>query len=1168
MSLGRLKCSTCGSSLHELPLLSFDASATPPHHDLLTANDQPRQQDVQTIENCVQDHESKASELDKLLKDIKQACQLVDSRRQAHIKLAEAYKGTLSAIRKFPAELLEEIFLLCVRSCPDAISPRGPPWVLGKVCRRWRSIVIYLKRLSTSLRLSRTFPLRFELFLRSIAKPVCPVLDVISPHMNHCQSLKITTTADNLPLLDQAFRGTSCSMRSLAISLLGTSDTFSDYQSLSTFQRSLNIRDLRFHGPGFSRSHLTSSPFMHSWLRIPWGNLTSFVGGHLQVQFLGSLNAAVLGYAVDTPSSWSYSRVHYIFFCKILLLALHPKVYRGALNDMVPLLASLAKAPLTNLILDFDWETSLDVIHLDFLIGQPLGELPFLPHLQHITMSYPDSEPQPSSRSFNRLIECRLHLSRTLGTKPLETVTLRCADLRTARAIFNDLEGWQDNSLRHGQVPYTKISDWLRVFRKTLGRQPTLLENKRETRLHEVFLEIEQCDYLNISPMFIHRSTICDYLRHITELPDTSFGKEEQYQLRQRASIIIKRWKDVLREYLGHPGWSMRKQDDPSGFSGSRRRESVKVFADGCLPIFGCNLAEPYNSLQLPYTESTLINHRGYCNVSWPSQVPHLRFPTELLEEIFLLCVRSCSNAMSSRGPPWVLGKLWSVIPLLSSSTGTTSDDSGYLKRLSTSLRLSRTFPLHFELSLISNTELARPVFNVIYPYMNHWVEHLPLLDQAFRGTTCSIRSLAISLRDTSTFSDYQSLSTFQLSPNIRDLRFSAPSLSWFYLTDSPSMHSWLKIPWSNLTSFVGDHLQVQYVTDLLHHAPSLVECSFTGLTDSGMSNFMTVDHGSLCLLDLSIRANILSSGFLDYLTLPFLATLSIPLASGCTVGSMTSFFARSSCSLSTLKLTGVALNGVVPLMASLEKAPLTNLILEFVRETSIDAIHLDFLIGQPSGEKLPFLPHLQHITIAYPGPDSEPQPGSRSFTSLDQLIESRLYLSRTLGTKPLETVTLRCTDFWTARAIFDEVDGWPDNSPRHGQVTYLKISDWLRVFKNTLERQSALLENKGETSLHEVILEIEQCDYLNISPMFIHRFTICDHLRRITELPDTSFEREDRYQLRQRASIILKCWKDVLREYLGRPGWSMRKQDAPLGIKYALFYSTAGRDYHTFPPF
>jgi hypothetical protein len=83
-------------------------------------------------------------------------------------------------------------------------------------------------------------------------------------------------------------------------------------------------------------------------------------------------------------------------------------------------------------------------------------------------------------------------------------------------------------------------------------------------------------------------------------------------------------------------------------------------------------------------------------------------------------------------------------------------------------------------------------------------------------------------------------------------------------------------------------------------------------------------------------------------------------------------------------------------------------------------------------------------------------------------------------------------------------------------------------------------------------------------------RSTICGYLRRITELLDTRFKKGNRYQLRQRASIILKdSRKDVLREYLGRPGWSMRKQlNDPLDFNYALVYATAGHDYHTFPPY
>ena len=574
-----LKCNTCGTSLCErLPLLSFDASVLP-HHDLLTSNDQPRQQDIQTIENCIQDHEFRASEIEKLLKDIKQAYQFVDSRRKAHTKLAKAYKGTLSAIRKFPAELLEEIFLLCVRSCSDAMSPLEPPWVFGKVCRRWRSVVLsapqlwsvipplniwtgtgigmssnndYLKLLSTSLRLSRTFPLCFELSLQgSNPESVCPVLNVISPHMNHCQSLKIFTTAGYLPLLDQTFRGTSCGMRSLTIGLQGTSDAFADYQSLSTFQLSPNIRDLRFSGPWLSQSHLAGSPLMHSWLRIPWSNLTSFVGDNLQVQYVTDLlhhapslvecsftsliafgtshftavdHSSLYSFGVSGSSTgdgvlssgfWDHLTLPSLATLSIPLTSgvtvgsitsffvrsscsLSTLKFTGvALNDMTPLLASLTKAPLTNLILEFDWETSIDAVHLDFLIGQPLGgRLPFLPHLQHISTVYPyhlDSESQPSSRSFtslNRLIESRLHMARTLGAKPLETVTLRCADLQAARGIFNELEGWSDNSPQHGQVTYTKISDWFQALQNTLEcTQSTLPKNK----VNSIFIYLIAC---------------------------------------------------------------------------------------------------------------------------------------------------------------------------------------------------------------------------------------------------------------------------------------------------------------------------------------------------------------------------------------------------------------------------------------------------------------------------------------------------------------------------------------------------------------------------------------------------------------------------------------------------------------------------------------------------
>ena len=139
-------------------------------------------------------------------------------------------------------------------------------------------------------------------------------------------------------------------------------------------------------------------------------------------------------------------------------------------------------------------------------------------------------------------------------------------------------------------------------------------------------------------------------------------------------------------------------------------------------------------------------------------------------------------------------------------------------------------------------------------------------------------------------------------------------------------------------------------------------------------------------------------------------------------------------------------------ILTSLKSSPLTNLNLNFKTGIELDLVHLELLIKQPSDGMLPILPHLQHITAELKETSySDISYGLDSFKELskklNQLIESRLYMSNILGTKALETVTLTCAG-GLSTMLFKELEGWSENPPQQSQVTYTTFNHWYSVFE------------------------------------------------------------------------------------------------------------------------
>ncbi|KAF9034208.1 hypothetical protein BDZ89DRAFT_925755, partial [Hymenopellis radicata] len=86
---------------------------------------------------------------------ISQARELLDTllseRTQVQSHFEDA-KSLLHPMRSIPDEVLAEIFDHCMvkvykPKSPDALDPGGAPWLLTRVCRRWRALVVNLPQL-------------------------------------------------------------------------------------------------------------------------------------------------------------------------------------------------------------------------------------------------------------------------------------------------------------------------------------------------------------------------------------------------------------------------------------------------------------------------------------------------------------------------------------------------------------------------------------------------------------------------------------------------------------------------------------------------------------------------------------------------------------------------------------------------------------------------------------------------------------------------------------------------------------------------------------------------------------------------------------------------------------------------------------------------------------
>ncbi|SJL00887.1 uncharacterized protein ARMOST_04201 [Armillaria ostoyae] len=166
MASGCVACPKCGSDIFftsvdqlNVPVLSPAVSSLLRTNDLPGAADiHPLKKSAQYIDDALGDIEADIHGLTDILSRLKEKRTLFRDAQNTH-------KTILSPIRRLHPDILVEIFLATV---PSHLSERGAysvfdvtsgPWLVGKVCSKWRAVAASHSTLWSTMRLSVSWPL-------------------------------------------------------------------------------------------------------------------------------------------------------------------------------------------------------------------------------------------------------------------------------------------------------------------------------------------------------------------------------------------------------------------------------------------------------------------------------------------------------------------------------------------------------------------------------------------------------------------------------------------------------------------------------------------------------------------------------------------------------------------------------------------------------------------------------------------------------------------------------------------------------------------------------------------------------------------------------------------------------------------------------------------------
>ena len=234
----------------------------PPFPHLLQSNIPPSDSESIDILEVISDVEAQSlrlQEINELGMDRMTKHQLDLAHHFVH-----AHKGVLSAIRRFPPELLQEIFIHI--TVPWTYSRWNTiPWALSQVCRLWRTTALSVSSMWSRLPtiyLHKKIPSSYaaqirELLLRSRDAPISfylyapfkelsshPIIDALVLHSERWQTVAIDSTTPTIFAFN-GIKGRLSSLRSLSLEVWRQTDPV----VFDMFEDAPQLREVSLDGP-------------------------------------------------------------------------------------------------------------------------------------------------------------------------------------------------------------------------------------------------------------------------------------------------------------------------------------------------------------------------------------------------------------------------------------------------------------------------------------------------------------------------------------------------------------------------------------------------------------------------------------------------------------------------------------------------------------------------------------------------------------------------------------------------------------------------------------------------------------------------------------------------------------------------------------------------------
>ncbi|KAJ7620964.1 hypothetical protein FB45DRAFT_132070 [Roridomyces roridus] len=161
MNTGR--CSQCGSFGATTTSEDFSvAPQSPRHRSLLTSNEVPLESDANFVKSVVSTIDIRLAKLDDQIQRLRDLLAPLEAERDSVAQYRAQNMGIISPLRRMPTEVLGQIFVWTLPTpniAAQTYSLDDSPWLLTRVCSRWRAISIALPSLWSLIAISYHLPL-------------------------------------------------------------------------------------------------------------------------------------------------------------------------------------------------------------------------------------------------------------------------------------------------------------------------------------------------------------------------------------------------------------------------------------------------------------------------------------------------------------------------------------------------------------------------------------------------------------------------------------------------------------------------------------------------------------------------------------------------------------------------------------------------------------------------------------------------------------------------------------------------------------------------------------------------------------------------------------------------------------------------------------------------